>query len=98
MSTAPGWYPDPAPESAPGSLRWWDGQRWTEQIRSQPAASQGQTVPVGLTKPVAGPVAHAYQGPVAAPVPPVPLTHTPDGMALAGAGKRLGAFLLDGLI
>ncbi len=29
--------------------------------------------------------------------PPPPVTHTPDGMALASAGRRLGAALLDGL-
>ncbi len=102
MSTPSGWYADPAPESAPGTVRWWDGQRWTEQVQAAPVRAQ----PVQLVKAGAGPVAHGqqqqaypvgYQGPVAAPVPPVPLTHTPDGMALASPGKRLGAFLLDGL-
>lgn len=32
MSVAAGWYPDP---TAPGSLRWWDGQSWT--AHSMPA-------------------------------------------------------------
>lgn len=34
MSTPPGWYADPAPGCAAGSLRWWDGSRWTQQTRS----------------------------------------------------------------
>lgn len=29
----PGWYPDP---SAPAQVRWWDGSRWTEWVRSPP--------------------------------------------------------------
>lgn len=34
MSTpVPGWYPDPAPAAPPSSLRWWDGQGWTEHVR-----------------------------------------------------------------
>jgi hypothetical protein len=40
MSTseiAPGWHPDPANPS--GSLRWWDGTRWTDQ--TQPARATG---------------------------------------------------------
>src|SRR5215472_15459011 len=28
-----GWYPDPA---AGGSLRWWDGGRWTDRVRPRP--------------------------------------------------------------
>jgi uncharacterized RDD family membrane protein YckC len=116
MSTTPGWYADPAPGSAPGSLRWWDGSRWTEQTQSpQPAQQQSQQAspqapqassqqqwPVQLTKPAGGSPA-PYQGggapqvPLGPPEPPVPLTHTPDGMTLASPGKRLGAALLDGL-
>ena len=42
--------------------------------------------------------ATGYQGPVAAPVPPVPLTHTPDGQAIANPWKRLGAQVIDALI
>jgi hypothetical protein len=26
-ATRPGWYPD-----AEGTVRWWDGQQWTEQV------------------------------------------------------------------
>lgn len=35
----PGWYPDP---QLPGSVRWWDGTRWTEATQqAQPAAPPG---------------------------------------------------------
>jgi uncharacterized RDD family membrane protein YckC len=27
-----GWYPDPAPQTAPGRQRYWDGQQWTEHV------------------------------------------------------------------
>jgi uncharacterized RDD family membrane protein YckC len=118
MSTTPGWYDDPAPGSAPGSLRWWDGRRWTDQTRpgqvrlTKPVPAASRT-PVPAPPPSAGGYQQpgyqqpgyqqpgyqqpGYQGPVAAPVPPVPLTHTPDGAALASPGKRLGAALLDAL-
>ena len=34
----PGWYEDP---TAPGSERWWDGEKWTDQIRTGPAPVAG---------------------------------------------------------
>ena len=39
MAPAPGFYPDPDPSAAAGSLRWWDGSQWTTHVRaeSQPA-------------------------------------------------------------
>lgn len=106
MTTSPGWYPDPAPESARGSLRWWDGGRWTEQTR----APQAPAAQLGLAKPVApqaevplGPAGGYrsqvdYQGPVPAPAPSVQLSHTPDGLAIANPWKRLGAQVIDALI
>ena len=37
-SPAPGWYSDPANA---GSLRWWDGQQWTEHYAPNQAATPG---------------------------------------------------------
>lgn len=36
-SPAPGWYSDPA---ASGSLRWWDGQQWTDHLAPNQSAEQ----------------------------------------------------------
>jgi hypothetical protein len=33
---APGWHPDPA---QPGTLRWWDGVRWTEHVQPAPGSA-----------------------------------------------------------
>lgn len=35
--TQPGWYPDPS--GAAGQQRWWDGARWTQQVRPQPGSN-----------------------------------------------------------
>ncbi len=67
MSTSPGWYPDPAPESAPGALRWWDGRTLDRADPARPGASSPRRVQqqVQLTKPTgyqAQPVPAGYQG------------------------------------
>lgn len=47
-----GWYPDPAPETVPGRLRYWDGARWTEHLHDP--APQPPAVPAS-PEPVSGP-------------------------------------------
>lgn len=101
-SPAAGWYDDPAPGAAPGAQRYWDGGAWTEQTRSAGADLTKSTAPTGYA-PSAAPQPYGAGAPVGyapgAPAePPVPLTHTPDGMALASPGKRLGAYVVDYLI
>lgn len=98
-SPAAGWYDDPAPGAAPGAQRFWDGAGWTEQTRTAPADLTKHAPSAGYAPaPTHGGAAPAGYAPVAAPGPPVALTHTPDGMALASPGKRLGAYLIDALI
>src|SRR4051812_39604123 len=56
------WYPDP---SGHADLRWWDGTRWTPEVRSRAVAA-----PVAPVVPVAPTAAVTPVGPVA-PVTPV---------------------------
>jgi len=58
-STPPGWYPDP--HGSGGSLRWWDGGTWTENV-SAPGGPGPQVAP-------AYPGAQAGQYPAAARPP-----------------------------
>lgn len=56
-SLPPGWYP--APDSANG-LRWWDGIRWTGEVREADAGASapgdaGQGTPVPGRAPAEGP-------------------------------------------
>jgi len=44
--TPPGWYPDPG---VPGMLRFWDGGRWTSQVRRAGAAKQAKLNGLTLT-------------------------------------------------
>lgn len=58
--TPAGWYPDPTPASAAPSVRYWDGQAWTEHVAhsAQPAYAQpAYAPPVGPTTPDGAPLA-----------------------------------------
>lgn len=51
----PGWYDDP---TAPGNERWWDGERWSEQVRRK-ATVEYQARP-GELRPVGEYLGHAF--------------------------------------
>jgi uncharacterized RDD family membrane protein YckC len=83
-----GWYPDPAPQTAPGRLRYWDGSGWTEHLHD-PEPPQ----------PASPPAYPSY--PASSAAPPVYAAHratTPDGVPLAGWWMRVLARVLDGFI
>lgn len=68
------WYPDPEPESQ--SLRWWDGQQWTDQIKApqidSPPSNTAVSPPTDNSK--VGPV-----NPDASPVTTVAESAVPRG-------------------
>ncbi|CUR59487.1 putative RDD domain containing protein [metagenome] len=107
MSPSPaGWYPDPSttpPGTQPG-LRWWDGSTWTAHTHAVPEAApeQYQPTPYQPTpyQPTQYPAAPpAYQGsPYGQPAQLVNKNLTPDGQQLASWGRRLAAYLLDGVL
>ncbi|MFE0099926.1 DUF2510 domain-containing protein [Streptomyces sp. NPDC059009] len=67
QATPPGWYPDPGQTSdGPRTERWWDGQTWTDQVRS--AAGGPMSGAPGAGHPAGPPVHPGYPGlPVAPP-------------------------------
>lgn len=83
MSVTPaGWHPDPA-GGAPGRLRWWDGQAWTDHVHD-PAPS----APPPTASPLVGSVLDAsvlVVGPPRVATPGTRVFELEDG-----AGGRLG--------
>jgi hypothetical protein len=57
--TPPGWHPDPADPAA--SMRWWDGTRWTSDVR--PLAGPPPSPYAGSPGPYGGSAAGPYGGP-----------------------------------
>ncbi|MFD9291914.1 DUF2510 domain-containing protein [Streptomyces sp. NPDC060030] len=46
--TPPGWHPDPGHSGiGPAQERWWDGTRWTDQLRIPPATVRRRRIRVG---------------------------------------------------
>jgi uncharacterized RDD family membrane protein YckC len=90
-----GWYPDPAPDTAPGRQRYWDGAQWTEHVHdpqpAPPVPSYPPTYPSAY--PQTAPQAPQYVGPPTKVVPT-----TPDGQPLAGWWRRVLAVVLDWFI
>ncbi|MEU5880221.1 DUF2510 domain-containing protein [Spirillospora sp. NPDC047279] len=60
----PGWYPDPY---GGGSLRWWDGRRWTQNLNPQPASPSRQPLERQAPPPAPSPAPASTPSP--APVP-----------------------------
>jgi uncharacterized RDD family membrane protein YckC len=89
-----GWYPDPAPgqPGEPPSLRYWDGQRWTEHVHAPAGYRPGPAYP---GESYAG---AAYPGQSYGDGVLVAGATTPDGQPLAGWWARVLAYLIDGLV
>ena len=93
-----GWYRDPADS---GRERWWDGVRWSDQVRTaQTAAVTGlgrSTAPQATTSPYASQV-HAGFRPVARPVASYVQPVAAAATGLASFGRRLVATVIDNLL
>lgn len=95
MSPAPaGWYDDP---DDPERLRYWDGVVWTEHVTPKRPAS------IDLSHLAEAPAAperrsERPQGRVPGPLGAVRVSRLPDGTALSGWWRRVGAFLIDAFL
>lgn len=77
---APGWYPD---VNAPGTLRWWDGDAWSDH-----------TMSAAPTTAPSGPADQQFPSPPRPPVPPAPQPNLrPDG-TLKGPSFRAAMVVL----
>ncbi|MEU1211611.1 DUF2510 domain-containing protein [Streptomyces sp. NPDC005791] len=48
QTTPPGWHPDPGHSGiGPAQERWWDGSRWTDQLRIPPATVRRRRIRIG---------------------------------------------------
>ncbi|MEU0126747.1 MULTISPECIES: DUF2510 domain-containing protein [unclassified Streptomyces] len=48
QTTPPGWHPDPGHSGiGPAQERWWDGSRWTDQLRIPPATVRSRRIRIG---------------------------------------------------
>jgi uncharacterized RDD family membrane protein YckC len=96
----PGWYPDPA---NPAATRYWDGTRWTAQTQPPPY-QYSYGAPAGFAAPPQSgyPAAPAIGGPggpqMAAYGPVSDQKLGPTGTPLASFWRRLGGYLIDGLV
>jgi uncharacterized RDD family membrane protein YckC len=109
-----GWYPDPAPQTLPGRLRYWDGAAWTEHVHDPQPIPQPAQPAYPPSYPPAYPAAYGQAGQGAygqarygqggyAPLPyGQPPTKerptTPDGQPLSGWWRRVLAVVLDTFI
>lgn len=95
-----GWYADPV---HPSRQRWWDGIRWSDQVRGIGGVTAPTDLPAPLDRPrpgaeFASPSARSMLG-----LPPVPLVAgagptTEDGVPLASFWRRAVATIFDNLL
>jgi uncharacterized RDD family membrane protein YckC len=101
-----GWYPDPAPQTLPGRLRYWDGAQWTEHLHDpQPQPQPQLQLPPQAPAPgyppaypPAYPQAYPQPYPASYGPPAKARPTTPDGQPLSGWWRRVLAVILDTFI
>ena len=106
-----GWYTDPAPANPayPTTMRYWDGRAWTTRTRPAKRAEREESRARMHAEQMRAAEAYAEQvalhhqqqggvGQLQLQAPDVDRYVTPDGQLLAGWGRRLAAYLLDGLL